>query len=94
MLYKVNSNSNHCLFSELPLASREFHIPELWLQLVHWSLKYQGGVECPNFQGVSCWQSFICEITFLTLEHWMGSKGQSTVGRFPKLCFFLFSIVV
>ena len=27
MLYKVNSNLNHCLFSELPSASLEFDVP-------------------------------------------------------------------
>ena len=52
MLYKVNKNSNHCLFSELPSASTRVGIHELWPQLIHWSLKYQG-VERPNLQGVA-----------------------------------------
>ena len=29
MLYTVDSNSNHCLFNELPSASNELDIPEL-----------------------------------------------------------------
>ena len=35
MLYKVNSNSNHLLFSELRSASVRVRIPELLLQLIH-----------------------------------------------------------
>ena len=42
MPYKVNSNFNHCLFTELPSASARVRQPELRLQLMHWSLKYQG----------------------------------------------------
>ena len=43
MLYNVNSNSNHFLFSELPSAPiLEFDISELRPQLIHGSLKYQG----------------------------------------------------
>ena len=57
MLYKVNSNSNHRLFSELNLLRLEFDIVELRPRLIHWSLKYQG-VERPNLQGVSCRPSF------------------------------------
>ena len=40
----------------------EFDIPELWLQLIHLSLKYQG-VERPNLQGVSCRRRFECGMT-------------------------------
>ena len=37
---KVNSNSNHCLFSELPsVSTRVLHIPELRPHLIHWSLR-------------------------------------------------------
>ena len=42
ILYKVNSNSNHSLFNELPSASTRVRQTELRPQLVHWSLKYQG----------------------------------------------------
>ena len=47
MLYKINSNSNHCLSASFYLLLLEFDIPELQPQLIHWSLKYQG-VERPN----------------------------------------------
>ena len=61
MLYMLNLNSNHCLFSELPSASTiEFDLPELRQQLIYWSLNYQG-VERPNLQGVSCRLSFDVE---------------------------------
>ena len=45
------------LFSEL-LLLREFDILELRQNLIYWSLNYQG-VECPNFQGVSCRPRFV-----------------------------------
>ena len=35
MFYKVNSNSNHCLFSELPSASARVRLSELRLQPIH-----------------------------------------------------------
>ena len=63
MLSKVNSNSNHCLFSVLLL---EFDISELRPQLIHWSLKYQG-VERPKLQGLSCRLWFECGMTFPTV---------------------------
>ena len=48
MLFMVNSNSNHCLFNELPSGSTiEFDLPGQRQQLIHWSVKFQG-VERPN----------------------------------------------
>ena len=95
MLYKVNSNSNHCLFSELPSASTRVRHPELRPQLIYWSLKYQG-VERLNLLGLSCQLRFDCGMTFptlcLTLERWIGSRVQSTIGYFPELCFLRFSV--
>ena len=82
MLYKVNANSNDCLFSELPSLSTRVQHPELWPQLIHWRLKYQR-VECPNLQGVSSKHRFECGLAFPTLcltpECWMGSRVQSTL---------------
>ena len=60
MLYKVNSDLNHRLFSELPSAL--FDIPVLWLQLLHFSLKYQC-VDHLNLRGVF----FVFRMTFPTL---------------------------
>ena len=72
------------------LLLSEFDIPELWLQLIHSSLKYQG-VECRNLQGVSCWPRLRCGITFptlcFTLEHLIGLREQLIVGCFPELVF-------
>ena len=48
MLYKVNSNSNHCLVSEFLSASSRVRP-----QLILWSSKYESG-ESPNVHGVSC----------------------------------------
>ena len=82
-LYKVNSNSNHCLFSDLRSASTRVRHTELRPQLINWSLKYQG-VERPNLLDISCQFRFECEMAFpalcLTTEHWVGSRVQSTIG--------------
>ena len=48
ILYKVNSNYNYSLSSELSSAAARVRYTELWLQLIHWSLKYQG-VETTQF---------------------------------------------
>ena len=53
MLFKVYSNSNHCQFSEHPLLL-EFDTLKLRLQLIHFSLKYQG-VKRPNLICLSFW---------------------------------------
>ena len=72
-LVTVCSESFHLLLLEFDRA-------ELRLQLIHWSLKYQG-VERPNLQGVSYRPRFECGMTFpplcLTPERWMGSRVQS-----------------
>ena len=74
----------------------EFDILELRSQLIHWSLKYQD-VEPPNLQGVSWRPRFECGMTFPTLrltpERCMGSRAQSPVGCFSKLCLLQFSVV-
>ena len=90
MLYKVNLNSNHCLFSELPSDStRVRHTRD------NWSLKCQG-VERPNLLDFSCRLRFDCGMTFPTLclipERWMVSRVQSTVGCFPELYFLQLSV--
>ena len=41
MLYKVDENSNYCLFNELPSSSSKVRHTELLPQLINWSLKYQ-----------------------------------------------------
>ena len=55
----------------------EFDIHKLRLQLIHWSLKYQG-IERPNLLGLSCQPRFECGMTFPTLclapGGWMGSR--------------------
>ena len=48
------------------LLLSEFDIPELRLQNINLSLKYQG-VERPNLQGVSCRSRVVCGMTFPTL---------------------------
>ena len=86
----------------ITVCSASFHLlllesdmPELRPQLIHWSLMYQG-VERPNLLGLSCRLMFECGMTFpklcLTPERWIGSRVQATVGCFPALCFFQFSV--
>ena len=89
MLYNVISNSNHCLFNELPSASVRFYIIELRLQLTLQGLKYHG-VERPNSQNVACrprlcveWPSLHC----LTPECQIGLREQSIVGCFLQFVF-------
>ena len=93
MLYKVNSNSNHCSVS-LDLLLSEFDILELRLLLIHESLNYQG-VEHPNLQGVFCQPRLVCGMTFhtfcLTPERYVGLTEQSSFGAFLSL-FFSFSV--
>ena len=61
MLYKVNSNSNHCLFSELPSASvRVRHIRAA-------AAAHPLEFDVPNLQGVSCQPRLVCGMTFPTL---------------------------
>ena len=95
ILYKVNSNSKHSLFSQLQSASTRVRPTALRPQLIHLNLKYQG-VERSNLLGLSCRLRFDCGITFLTLcltpERWMSSRVQSTVGYFHELCFLQFSV--
>ena len=76
----------------------EFDILELRLQLIRWSLKYQGVESLINLLGLYCRLRFECGMTFPTLcltpEHWIGSRCmQFTVGCFPELCFLQFSMV-
>ena len=77
------------------LLQLEFDLPKLRLQLINWSLKYQG-VERPNLLGISCRLRFECGMTFPTLGltpvHWIGSRVQSTIGCFPEFCFHQFSV--
>ena len=77
MLYKVNSNSNRCLFIGLPSPSTKVRLLELQPQLIHWSLKYQG-VKRPNLQDVSYRPRFVSAMTFSTLclirDRWMGLR--------------------
>ena len=73
VVYKVNSNSNHCLLIERPsVSTRVRHILELRLQLIHWILKYPG-VFRPNLQGVFCRPKFACGMTVPSL-HVFGTR--------------------
>ena len=98
MLCKVNSNSNHCLFSELSSASigvRPTRARQTWAAAAAHPYQYE----------VSRWRTYKFVICFLpaqvriwndlptrclTLERWMGSGVQSTVGCFPVLYFLSF----
>ena len=53
MLYKVNSNSNHCLFSELPYAF--VNAGHTQAAAAAHPLEFEvSRCKLPNFQGVSC----------------------------------------
>ena len=89
MLYKVNLNSNHCLFSEFPSASTRVGNTTLWLEVIRWSLKYHG-VERPYLLGISCRLRFECGMTFRTLcltpERWIGSRVPSKISTLKCYC--------
>ena len=88
MLYKVNSNSNYCLFSKLPSA----------LYRVRHTQARQQRVECPNLQGISSRPRFVCGMTIPTLcltpKRRMVLRVQSTVCCFHMLCFYQFSVAL
>ena len=89
MLYKVNSNSDHCLYSEHPSASTRFrHTHPLVFEVSRCRTSQS------NLLGLSCLLRFECGMTFrtqcLTPERWMGSRVQSTVGCFLRCVVFSF----
>ena len=97
MLYKINSNSSHYLFSELPSASvRVRHnraaaaAHPLEFEVSRW------GVERPNLQGVFCRLRLVRWMTFptmcLTLKRYMDLREQSIVDCIPVFVF-QFSVV-
>ena len=95
MLYKVNSNSNNYLFSELPSAFTAVRHPRA-VSAAH-PLEFEvsrKGAERLNLQGVSFRLRFVCGMIFpklcLTPECWMGLWEQPIVGCCHKLCFSVF----
>ena len=84
----VCSASFHPLLPEFDIPSCG-RLPSIGV----WSIKVYTS---PNLHGLSCRPRFECGMTFptlcLTLERWMGSRVQSTVGWFPELCFLQFSV--
>ena len=85
-LYKVNSNSNHCLFIELPSASTRVRP-----QLIHWSVQYQG-VQRLNLICLFCRLRFECEWPSLhCVWHrnagWVQGRSQALVASLS--CLFL-----
>ena len=102
MLWKVISNSNHCLFSGLHRLLLEF-----WLTRAAAAAHRSIGVRSIKVQNVpTCYNMslhreewgmwFECGMIFRTLcltpARWMGSRMQSTVGCFSELCFLQFSV--
>ena len=63
MLYKVNSNSNDCLFSKPPSASVRVRHCRAVASPHPLDLKYHG-VEHPNLQGVSWRPRLVCGMTY------------------------------
>ena len=90
MLYKDNSNSNHCLFSELPSASTRLRHTRPAAAAHPLEFKVSR-CRTSQLQGVSWRPRFECGMTFPTLclipEVWMGSSLQSTICCFPEFCF-------
>ena len=94
MWYKVNSDSNHCLFCELPSASTRVRHTRAAVE-VH-PLEFEVA-RCRTSQfarpflttQVRMWNfPALC----FTLDRWMGSRVQSTFGCTPELCFLQFSV--
>ena len=95
MFYKVHSNSNYCLVSELSSAStRVLHTRAA---AASHPLEFEASM-CRTSKFARCflpaqvrmWNDL--SYTVLIPERWMGSKVQSTVGCFPELCFLQFSM--
>ena len=67
MLYKISSNSAHCLFGGLPSASTRVRHSELGSRLIHWSLRSNCRTcqfaERPNLRVISCRPRLGCEMT-------------------------------
>ena len=90
MFYKINSNSDHCLFRELPSASTSIR-PCQAAAAAH-PLEFEvARCRTSQFQGVSCLLRFESGMTFPTLcltpEGRIGSRVQSTVSCFSELYF-------
>ena len=87
MVYKVNSNSNRCLFSELPSASVRVRHSRVAAEARPLELEVSR-CRTSQLQGVSCRLRFVCVMTFPTLclssERLMGLRKQSIVGCFPE----------
>ena len=95
MSYKINSNSNDCLFSELPYGSVRVRYSRA-AAAAH-PLKCEvSSVEHPNLQGVSCRPRLVHGMTFhilcLTPKRKMGLREQSIFRCFPEFVF-QFSVV-
>ena len=58
MLHKVNSNSNHCLYSEFSSASTRIRPLQVAVAAQPWSLESQSA-EPPNLQGCSSRPKFV-----------------------------------
>ena len=90
MLYKVNSNSNHCRFSELPSAFtrvRQTRPAAAAHPLEFEVSRCRKSQFARSFLPAQVWMwNYIPYIAFDT-RSWMGSRVQSTVGCFPELCF-------
>ena len=95
MLYKVNANSNHCLFSEIPSASTR--VRHTRAAAAAHPLEFEvSRCRTSHLRGVSCWPRFECGMTLnilcLTPACCMGSRAQSTVGCFIEFCVLQFSV--
>ena len=94
MWHKVNSNSNHCLFSEL-LESKGLYQSSTYASCGHWSLKYQGA-ERPNWKVFPAgpgsfveWPSLHC-VWHWTMDGFNGAVNRWLLHRFI-FCFWVFS---
>ena len=93
VLYRVNSKSNHCLFSEHPSTS--VIVRHTRAAAAAHTLEFEVS-RCRrlNLQGVSCRPRLVCGMTFPTLclipERYMGLREQSIVGCFPEIVFQFF----
>ena len=91
MLYKVNSNSNHCLFSELPSASTRVRHTRAYIGAHTLELDVS---RCRTSQfarsflpaQVRLWN----DLPYTVFDTGMLDGLQSTVGCFPEFVFFRF----
>ena len=80
MLYKINSNSNHCCPLSFHLLLSEFDIPELH------PIEFEvSSVEYSNLQGVSCRLRLVGALRKICGTNWLKNTSLTVVTRLTRI---------